>query len=239
MAIKLKDITKNYEDLRVISNFSMDIEEGKILCIVGPSGCGKSTLLNLVAGTLDIDGGEIDLNKNTLGYVFQEDRLLPWRTVTENIAIVGEKIKNREKKEIKDLIDSVGLNGFENSYPDELSGGMKQRVSIARGFYYKADLLLMDEPFKSLDPDLRVKMIHYLLNLWEKTRNTIIFVTHSIDEALLLGHKIIVLSKCPASITETFTIEKQHGQRDIAHEDMMKMHTKIMSIITKVNKEDY
>ncbi|PAB60677.1 ABC transporter ATP-binding protein [Anaeromicrobium sediminis] len=235
MLTMLDRVSKNYDKLKVVEDLTLTLEEGKIHCIVGPSGCGKSTILNLLANVIEPDCGTVNTKGEKVGYIFQEDRLLPWETVFENIAIVR---KNKDTRAIQNIIKNVGLQGFENCYPEELSGGMKQRCSIARGFYYEASILLMDEPFKSLDHDLRISMIKYLLKLWEQTKNTIIFVTHNIDEALLLGHQVMVLSKGPTRPIKQYNINTHHNERDLTDTSLNHMRNEIINLISKINRED-
>lgn len=212
----------------VLKNLTLEIYNNEIVCIIGPSGCGKSTMLNIISGVLEHDEGEVKSNIDRISYVFQEDRLLPWKSVYENIKIV-----NREQNQegILNLIEKVGLKGFENYYPNELSGGMRQRCSIARAFNFENDLLLMDEPFKSLDYNLRFKMIEQLLNLWEIKKNAIIFVTHEIDEALLLGDRIYVLSNRPTRVKEQFVIDKSKWERSLKDEELVGIRNKIIEML--------
>ena len=234
MSLLINDVSKSFGDNKVIDSLNIELESNRILCIVGPSGCGKSTLLNIIAGLTEPDQGNIDLENEKVSYVFQEDRLLPWLTVYENIAIVQSKAK---KDEVMELIDIIGLKDFADYYPDQLSGGMRQRCSIARAFFYKAPLLLMDEPFKSLDHDLRISMVKYLINIWKESKNTIVFVTHNIDEALLLGHQIIVLSRQPAQKAASFEIKKEHNQRKLIDPYLIEIRNKIIKLLGKENRE--
>lgn len=235
MLTLLDGVSKSYQELKVVEDLNFIVGEGKINCIVGPSGCGKSTILNLLANVIEPDSGKVDTKGEKVGYIFQEDRLLPWETVFENIALVG---KEKDKAKIQSIINNVGLQGFENCYPEELSGGMKQRCSIARGFYYDSRILLMDEPFKSLDHDLRISMIKYLIKLWQKSKNTIVFVTHNIDEALLLGHRIMVLSKRPTRAIKEYEIHIHHDSRQLTDESLTKMRNEIINLISKMNREE-
>lgn len=192
------------EKLPVLNGLDLDIHEGEFITLIGQSGCGKTTLLNLLAGLDKKDSGEILVDSKPLeersfnrGFVFQSYALFPWRTVIRNLEVGLEirKIKKKERREIaRHYLDMVGLKAFENQYPHQLSGGMKQRVAIARVFAYKPDLLLMDEPFAALDAQTRESLQMELLRIWEHDKKTIIFVTHSIDEAILLSDRIAFMS---------------------------------------------
>lgn len=224
----LECVTKYYDNLHTVKEISLEVEENKITCLLGPSGCGKSTILNMIAGIITPTQGNVYIKDGHVGYVFQEDRLLPWKTVYENIAIVKDDI---EHEKVMSIIKEVGLIGFEHSYPATLSGGMRQRVSIARALYYEPTLLLMDEPFKSLDYDLRMQMVEYLISLWEKEKSTILFVTHDIDEALLLANKIIVLTKRPTEISKEFIVEREQLRRDISDVELITLRSKIIKCL--------
>ena len=204
------DIYHAYGDLVVHDGIQFVVKENEFLCICGPSGCGKTTLLDILSGLLKstggsvlLDGESVDPKKNSISFVFQEPSTLPWLTVWENIA-TGLKIKKLPRNEIKEKVDEVirlvGLGGFENFYPHQISGGMKQRVSIARAFATDADLILMDEPFVSLDQPTRERMQQEVLDIWKNLRRTIIFVTHNLEEAVFLGDRVITLSQKPTKI---------------------------------------
>lgn len=229
MICKLKGIYKRFDNLDVLNNLNLDINKEEIICIVGPSGCGKSTLLNIISGLIKPDKGKITGDLDLVGYVFQEDRLLPFKTVYENIAIVG---KEKNYKKIIDLIHEVGLKGFEDSYPNKLSGGMRQRCSIARAFYFNSKILLMDEPFKSLDYNLKVNMIDYLIKLWDKSKSSIVFVTHNIDEALLLGNRIVVLSNRPTIVLKTFNIDTHQSERSLTDKHFTYLRNQIIDLLS-------
>jgi len=226
--LKLQGIHKSYDDLVVIEDLNLTIEENEITCILGPSGCGKSTLLNILANILKPDEGKIHEKKEKIGYVFQEDRLLPWKSVYENIKLVN---KNANDLKIRELIEIVGLEGFENATPSKLSGGMRQRVSIARAFNFQAEMLLMDEPFKSLDYDLRLNMVNSLVEIWNKWNNSIVFVTHEIDEALLLGNKIVVLDKNPCTVKEIIKIDKSQHLRSLDSIELVNIRGKLINLL--------
>lgn len=203
----------NFEALKDVS---IKVRNGEFLSIVGPSGCGKSTFLDIVAGLnkktsgkITIDGKEITGPALDRGIVMQGYALLPWRNILKNVEF-GLEIKKVEKKErekiARQFIELVGLKGFELRYPHELSGGMKQRVAIARALAYDPEVLLMDEPFAAVDEQTRESLHVELLNIWEKTNKTIIFVTHSIDEAVFLSDTVVVLSKSPGTVKEIIDI---------------------------------
>ena len=214
----------------MLDGINFSAADGEIVCVVGPSGCGKTTLLNLISGLLEPCGGEVRRETRKTGYVFQEDRLLEWCTVYENIAIVAQQPK---RDEILGWIDKVGLKGFENALPRQLSGGMRQRCSLARAFYYEAPLLLMDEPFKSLDYRLRLEMTETLTRLWQKKRNTIIFVTHEIDEALMLGDRILVLSNRPSRALDVIALNRPREARRPTDADLNEVRNRIINYLLK------
>ncbi|MCL0063197.1 ABC transporter ATP-binding protein [Peptococcaceae bacterium] len=228
MILELSNISKSYGSNLVLSRISFCVEKHEIVCLVGHSGCGKSTTLNIIAGLLKADAGEIKNNSPKISYVFQEDRLLPWKTVYENIKLVAE---HKSKKEIYKMIYAVDLSGFENKYPSELSGGMRQRVAIARAFIYEADLLLMDEPFKSLDYALKINMLDMLVQLWKKSNISIVFVTHDIDEALLTADRVIIYSKRPARVVRDIAIDIPQEYRELHDEKLIRIKNDIMSLI--------
>jgi NitT/TauT family transport system ATP-binding protein len=204
------------EKLTALEEFNLDIHEGEFLSLLGPSGCGKSSFLNILAGLDKHDGGEILVDGKPLaersfdrGMVFQSYALLPWRTIVKNLE-VGLEIRRVPKKErrktARRYLDLVGLAAFENQYPHQLSGGMRQRVAIARVLAYQPDLLLMDEPFAALDAQTRENLQIELLRIWEADRKTILFVTHSIDEAILLSDRVAFMSGRPGRIREIINI---------------------------------
>jgi sulfonate transport system ATP-binding protein len=195
--IRIEHLFKNYflkqNNVPVLKGLNLEIKKGQITAIIGKSGCGKTTLLRLLAGLETPSNGSIQINdKSNLGMVFQEPRLMPWLTVWENI-IFGLKKKTYTYESIQNLIDTVGIHGFEKAYPNQISGGMKQRVAIARVLSYDPSIILMDEPFASLDYFTRQSMQNELIAIYEKYKKTIIFVTHNIDEALLIGQNIVIL----------------------------------------------
>lgn len=196
--------------LTVLDQFSLHIQPGEFVTVVGSSGCGKSTLLNIVGGLLPASQGTIKVDEEIIdrpgldrGFVFQSYSLFEWLTVKKNILFALKKstLSTREKDNlVTHFIEEVGLKGFENAYPHELSGGMKQRVAIARALVYKPQILLMDEPFGALDSQTRGMMQELLLRVWEKHKTTVLFITHDVEEAILLSDRVIVMSSRPGRI---------------------------------------
>lgn len=224
--IEIRDLIKNFNDHYVFNNLNLDIESDKITVILGKSGCGKTTLLRLISNLEKYDSGSINTNNLKFSYVFQEPRLFPWLTVFENI----QAITNLPSDEIYRMIRMVDLEKFSNSYPDELSGGMKSRVSLARAFAYKPNFLLMDEPFSNLDDFTRVKMQEELLKLYNKENVGILFVTHNIDEALTIADKIIVLKE--GKIYSSYNINSK--KRDLLDFEFTTLKRKIRDDIWRI-----
>lgn len=222
MSVSIKNVKKTFslknEKIEVLRDINLEINDGEFISIVGPSGCGKSTLLKIIAGLDDVTEGDIKINgkdvnqtdSTEVGVIFQESRLFPWKTVEKNIAfgIADKELeKEQRKKLIKDHIDLIGLDGFEKALPKQLSGGMKQRVSIARTLINKPNILLLDEPFGALDAFTKINLQNEVLNIWEKEKTTMIIVTHDIDEAIFLGTKVVVMSPKPGIVQKTIDIQ--------------------------------
>ena len=213
----IKNSRGGKEKLTVLEHFDLAIHEGEFLSLLGPSGCGKSSFLNILAGLDKHDGGEILVDGKPLeersfdrGMVFQSYALLPWRTVLKNLEVGLEirRVPRPERRKIaRHYLELVGLAAFENQYPHQLSGGMRQRVAIARVLAYQPDLLLMDEPFAALDAQTRENLQIELLRIWEADKKTILFVTHSIDEAILLSDRVAFMSNRPGCIREIIAID--------------------------------
>ena len=194
----------------VMSGMSLTVREGEFVCVVGPSGCGKSTLLNMSAGLMRpsagrvlYDGKPVPEPNTKVGYITQKDNLMPWRTVWGNIAMALQ-IRGFDKsaidQRVAEMVELVGLDGFEKAYPRELSGGMRKRVTLARTLAYEPEVILADEPFGALDAQLRTIMQQELLRIWSASRNTVIFITHDIAEAVALGDRVVVMSKRPTRV---------------------------------------
>ena len=222
MGLEITGLCKFFEDkkatenVHVLDDLHYHVPDGRFLSIIGPSGCGKTTLLRIIAGlekpsagNLLLDGREMSSHVDRVGLVFQEYALFPWRTTLQNVEL-GLEMMGVPKKErcaaAMAYIRSFGLSDFENNYPHELSGGMQQRVAIARTLITDPKLVLMDEPFGSLDSQTRNNLQTFLLGLWQKQKVTIIFVTHNVDEAVFLSDQVLVFSKRPARIVDHFDI---------------------------------
>lgn len=206
MSIKLINIEKNFGNKKIYDKFSLTFEEGKINCILGKSGCGKSTLLNIIANLEEINSGEIIGVPEKIAYVFQEDRLIEWNSIYTNMELPLLKFYTKDEREekIKSILREVELEDYINSYPKELSGGMRQRANIARALLYNGELLLMDEPFKSLDKSSKENIIKIFKKNHLEKNNTVIMVTHDINEALSLGDNIFILGGSPAILMDKF-----------------------------------
>ncbi len=208
-AIRIRDLGKDFAGLTAVEAVSLDIQPGEFFVIVGPSGCGKTTLLRILAGLIEAGSGQIDIDvppgsaRPVNSMVFQGDSIFPWMTVRQNAAY-GLRMRNAPAALIQEVVghylDRTGLTKFANYYPHQLSGGMKQRVSIARAFCNDPEILLMDEPFSALDAQNKVLLQEELLHIWEEHRKTVVFITHSVDEAVFLGDRVMVMTAQPGRV---------------------------------------
>jgi len=220
--LSIKNLNKAYhteegDEVVALSDINLYVADKEFVCFIGPSGCGKTTLLRITAGLEKPDSGTLTVNNEPItgpgpdrGMVFQEYSLFPWRTVLKNVTFSLElkKIPKREREKIaRDFLELVGLSKFADSYPHELSGGMKQRVAIARALVNDPDVLLMDEPFGAVDAQTRNRLQHELLNIWEKKKKTVLFITHSVDEAVFLADKVVVFTARPGRIKEVISVD--------------------------------
>ena len=214
--LQISHLGKTFGELQALQDINLAVERGEFIAVVGPSGCGKTTFLRIVAGLEPATSGEVALDGRAVrgpggdrGFVFQSDNLLPWRTVFAN-AIVGREIAGRvgpaERRRTMGLLKLVGLEGFEHYYPRQLSGGMRQRVNLARALAIDPQILLMDEPFSSLDAQTREIMQTELMRIWEDGRKTVLFVTHQIDEAVFLADRVLVFARRPGRLRENVAI---------------------------------
>jgi len=203
--INLVNINKKFGDLEILKNFSISFEENKISCLFGPSGVGKTTIANIASKLILVDSGEVTgTEKAVYSYVFQEPRLLEWYSVYDNIDFVLRDVYDEEKRVniINNYINMVELSGYENYKPNALSGGMCQRVSLARAFAYPSNFLILDEPFKGLDMKLKNEMILLFKKLWSESKRTVLFITHDVDEAVTLSDSIYIIKNKPVEIME-------------------------------------
>jgi len=221
-SVQVSGVSKQYASeqgtVQALADVTFSVDSGELVCIVGPSGCGKTTLFRILAGLEPATRGQVTLNDSVvteptpnMGIVFQEYHLFPWRTVRGNIAFgleeaVGLDGTDRDQR-VQQLVDLVGLAGFEDSYPKSLSGGMKQRVALARALAIDPALLLMDEPFGAVDAQTRERLQAELLDIWQETGKTILFVTHDVEEAVTLADRVVVMGRDPGQIREIVSID--------------------------------
>ncbi|MDR5695988.1 MAG: ABC transporter ATP-binding protein [Armatimonadota bacterium] len=252
MKIAVRNIVKSFPhngaNLRVLDGVTLYAREGEFVTILGPSGCGKSTLFNIIAGLLSPDAGEIWIDGNPVpdgrghvAYMQQKDLLLPWRTVLEN-AILGLEVQGIPREEARvrarDLLARVGLQGFERAYPSQLSGGMRQRVALVRTVLTGKEILLLDEPFGALDAMTRMVLQQYILRMWEEFRRTVLFVTHDIEEAVLLSDRIYVLSSRPAHVKEEVAVDLPRP-RQVTDPSFVALKGRILALIQDEIKEAF
>lgn len=250
--LSVEHLKKNFiiekSTLEVLSDINLEVQKGEFISIVGESGCGKSTFLKLVIsledktdGVIRIDGEEVVGPPGKCAMIFQESRLFPWLTVEQNIAFtLNHSISKKEKKEIAQKhIELVGLSGFEKALPKQLSGGMQQRVSIARALATDPELLLLDEPFGALDAFTRINLQEETLRIWEEKHTTMILVTHDIDEAIYLSDRIVVLSAKPGLVKSVIPVTLPRTNRDRGSYDFMELRRKVMlNLLNRPKDED-
>ena len=248
MSIEIKNINKSFDgrgkNLSVLEDINLTIDDGEFVCLLGPSGCGKTTLLRLIAGLDNPTSGEIVANgevvENPSGdraVIFQQYSLFPWLTVLQNVTFGLEMSGGSKEENVKAAeryLKSVGLLEFKDSYPHELSGGMKQRVAIIRSLLNHSPILLMDEPFSALDMQNRHKLQEQLIGVWKRFENTIVFVTHDVDEAVYLADKIVLLDKNPGKIAEVISVDLERPRKRESQEFLEIQE----SIVDKLDMEE-
>jgi len=243
----IRDLNQSFRrddgsNLIVLDNLNFDVKDKEFVCILGSSGCGKTTLLRLIAGldtaqsgSINLDGEEIQGPSPKVGFVFQEYSLFPWRNVIDNIAFGLEMngIVREERYRIAEhYLDLVNLSQFRDSYPSELSGGMRQRVAVARALALDPVLLLMDEPFGALDAQTRNMLQQEILGIWQKTKKTVVFITHSVDEAVYLSDRIIVLTPRPGRICKIFPVDLSRP-RDRTSVEFARVRREVLDLINQ------
>ena len=229
---------KNGSPLEVLEDIGLEVAESEFVCLLGPSGCGKSTLLNIAGGferptrgSVRIDGQEVHAPNPKRVFVFQEYGIFPWASVFDNVALgLRDLSKDEQHRIAQEKIDMVGLTGFERSYPMELSGGMKQRVEVARALAVSPDVIFMDEPFGALDSLTRLTMRSEIVRIWQQERPTILFVTHDVDESVQLADRVVVLSARPGRIAEIVPIELPHP-RDPGSEEYARIRSHLFGLL--------
>lgn len=223
MKLTVADISMSFSQRQILSHISFHAAEGEFVSMIGPSGCGKSTILNILAGIRKQDGGEILIDgaavkkpQEHFAYMPQEDLLLPWKTILENVCLYGaiHKEKKQAQKRAEELFALFGLKGYEQAYPKELSGGMRQRAAFLRTALCRADILLLDEPFGALDVITREDMQDWLSHMRNSLKKTTLLVTHDIDEAIYLSNRILIFNGQPASIVKEIAIKEQNRTRE-------------------------
>lgn len=239
MMLSFRNVSKRFGDLRVIDDFSREIDRGELIALVGPSGCGKSTLLHIAAGLERQSGGEVLLEGKPVAgpgpertLMFQENALYPWLTLSANVAMALE-LQGRDRRAARDQaygwLEKVQLKGFEEYYPHQVSGGMRQRAALARAFIAQPKVLLLDEPFGALDALTRMTLQDALLDLIQETRPTVLLVTHDVDEALFLADRVLVFSKRPAVVLKEFQLDRYVKTHDLA--EMAPIRREILELL--------
>ncbi|QXM07430.1 ABC transporter ATP-binding protein [Crassaminicella indica] len=233
------DYISKRDVLKVLENINLYVNKGEFVSIIGPSGCGKSTLFHIITklekayeGLVEIDGEPLEKSNQRASYMHQKDLLMPWRTLIDNVILPLEiqgKNKREAKKEVKKYFDTFGLEGFEQAYPNELSGGMRQRAALLRTFLVDSELLLLDEPFGALDAINRSKMQEWLLDIWRQFKRSVLFITHDIEEAIYLSDRIYVLSQRPARVLKEVRISfERPRKKDIVVTESFLNYKKIL-----------
>jgi len=232
--LRLERVSKAYGPNAVLKDFSLTVGEREIVCLLGPSGCGKTTLLNLCAGLLEPDAGKIYRPDGRPGYVFQDPRLLPWRTAEENLALGlrAQRLTTSARQRIAaHYLEHLGLASAAHLFPHQLSGGMRQRVALGRAFAIDPGYFLLDEPFKSLDVGLRLQLVRLFLDEWQRRPRPVLFATHDIAEATLAGHRILILEPHPLSVRLELTLDRPPHERQPDDADVLQAQGRLYALL--------
>ncbi|WP_031547894.1 ABC transporter ATP-binding protein [Salinicoccus luteus] len=248
--LEVRNLTHKFNDgngVHVLDNLSLDVADGEFVTLLGPSGSGKSTIFNLIgglyapdAGDIYIDGARVNGTRGNISYLPQQDSLLPWRTIEDNVVLVQEITGDVDKETARRWLQRAGLEGYEKSYPNTLSGGMRQRVAFIRSLLSPQELMLLDEPFGALDELTRLDMQDWLLKIWEMDRRSVLFITHSIEEALYMSDRILVLSDKPARIAREIEVpfERPRDHDIILDEEFTRLKRDIYHMLRTSDVED-
>ncbi|QHE60849.1 ATP-binding cassette domain-containing protein [Rossellomorea vietnamensis] len=240
--LSIQKMSKSFDGELILDDLSIQVGEGEFVSILGPSGSGKSTLFHVIGGLFAPDSGDIKLDgqsingrRGSISYMPQSPSLLPWRTVIENVMLGQELHGKRDKEMAMEMIERAGLKGYEDAYPEDLSGGMKQRVAFIRALVSPQSFLCLDEPFSALDEFTRLDMQRWLLSIWEEDLSSVLFVTHNIDEALFLSDRIIVLSTRPARVQKEFKVPfpRPRDKEILLTEEFLKWKTDIFEELSQ------
>lgn len=233
--ILIKNISKSFDNMEILKDINIEVNEGELISILGPSGSGKSTIFNILTNIISSDNGEININGD-ISYMYQKDMMVPWKKVIDNIGIpliFKGKNKKDSREEVKKHINDFGLSGFEYKYPSQLSGGMKQRANFLKTYLTSKDIMLLDEPFGALDSMTRRKMQRWLLDLTKEMNSTILFITHDIEEAILLSNRIYIISEKPAIIKGEIIVNlpKERNENIVTTEEFINIKKQILNLM--------
>ena len=233
--ILMKNISKTFGDMKILKDINIEVNESELVSILGPSGSGKSTIFNILTNIISSDSGEVKINGD-LSYMYQKDMMVPWKKVIDNIGIpliFKGKSKKEAREEVKKHINEFGLSGFEYKYPSQLSGGMKQRANFLKTYLTSNDIMLLDEPFGALDSMTRRKMQKWLLELTKEMKSTILFITHDIEEAILLSNRIYIISEKPAIIKGEIKVNlpKNRNEDIVTSKEFIEIKKEILSLM--------
>ncbi|MEN6392113.1 MAG: ABC transporter ATP-binding protein [Syntrophomonas sp.] len=227
-SVTVEEACKNYGTLQVIDRWSLNISGGERLVILGPSGAGKTTFLRLIAGLENLTSGSIRVSSKQVGFVFQEPRLIPWRTVKQNLLFVNQEA------DVDGMLSKLKLTGFENYLPAQLSGGMQQRVNLARALIVDPRLLILDEAFGSLDLRVKLSIIRDIIDQWQEKRFTMVAVTHDLKEALCIADSILIVSSRPSQIVHRFSVHLERGHRAFTDPELLRLESELLSIMSEI-----